>query len=163
MLGLKAAHEAARVHHACQRRGHRVAARCARAAIGDAGRWIPQQQFARRVCVNCPHRQFEHDVRRPHAANCADHLDRDVKDSHLPGQLAPKRECNRDSRIEMRARNRTKRQDEDGEYRAGRNRVAQERNRAVALRQLERHYAGADHGREQKGRSESLARNPLRE
>ena len=56
----------------------------------------------------------------------------------------------------MRARQRTEYQDQHHQHRAGRQRVAQQRQRDVTARELLRHDAGADHGGEQERRAEPL-------
>ena len=63
----------------------------------------------------------------------------------------------------MCARDRTERQDQDGQDRAGRKGVAKQRERAVAARQLGGHDAGADHRRQQKGGAQALGDDALRE
>ena len=64
--------------------------------------------------------------------------------------------------VEVRARKRTEYQDQDGEDRAGRERVAQERKRGVAGEFL-RHDAGADDRCEQKGGPQPFAKRALSE
>ena len=54
----------------------------------------------------------------------------------------------------MRAGHRTEYQDQHDQHRAGRQRVAEQRERLISARQLLRHDARADHGREQKRRAE---------
>ena len=56
----------------------------------------------------------------------------------------------------MRARERAEDQDQHHQDRAGRQRVAQQRERDVTARELLRHDAGADHGREQERGAERL-------
>src|SRR5271157_4125591 len=56
----------------------------------------------------------------PHTNHGADDLRHDVRSHFGPRQLAAQRKGYADCRIEMRARERTERQDEDGENRPGR-------------------------------------------
>jgi hypothetical protein len=56
----------------------------------------------------------------------------------------------------------TEHQDQHGEDRAGRDRVAEQRERVVTARKLLRHDAGADHGRQQECSSEPLRKDTLR-
>ena len=56
----------------------------------------------------------------------------------------------------MRARDRTEDQDQHHQDGAGRQRVAEQRERDVSAREPLRHDAGADDGREQEGRAERL-------
>jgi hypothetical protein len=62
----------------------------------------------------------------------------------------------------VRARKRAEYQDQDGEDRAGRQRIAKERKCGIGREPL-RHDAGAHDGREQKCRPQPFAKRALRQ
>ena len=103
-----------------------------------------------------PDRQFEHQVRDPHADDPTDNLCGDVRPRIRPPQLAAEREREAHRRVEMRARERAERENENGEDRAGRQRVAQQRQRVVTAGKALRHDAGADDRGEQEGGAQTL-------
>jgi hypothetical protein len=76
--------------------------------------------------------------------------------------LAAQGEPNRYGRVEMRTGKGAEYQDQDSKDRAGRQRIAEQRKRVIA-RELLRHDAGADHGREQKCRPQPFAKCALRQ
>ena len=102
-------------------------------------------------------------MRGPHTGDPAEHLRADIDGCDARRQFAAQRESNADGRIKMGAGYRAERQNEHGQDRAGRKRVAQQRERAVTARELCRHDARADDAREQKGRSQALGNAPLRQ
>src|SRR5262249_39791509 len=94
--------------------------------------------------------------------DASEYLRHDVNRGGRPWQLATQGEGNTYRRVEVRARERAEDQDQDGEDRAGRQRIAQERDGVVA-REVSRHDAGADDGREQKGGPQRFAKRALSE
>ena len=97
------------------------------------------------------------DVRGQHADDAADDLRGDVdgRDAR-PGSSPAQCEGHADGRIEVRARHRAERQDQHGENRAGRQRVAEQRERAISARELRGHDPRADDGREQERGAQAL-------
>src|SRR5262249_45710793 len=93
----------------------------------------------------------------------AEYLRHDVNRGRRPCHLAAQGEGKTYRRVEVRARKRAEYQDQDGEDRAGRKRIAQERKRVVTARELLRHDAGADDRREQKGGPQPFAECALSE
>ena len=101
-------------------------------------------------------------MRSPHAHEGAGELCRDVKGCILPRQHTPEREGKRDCRIEVSPRDRPENQDQHRQHGAGRNRVAQERQRIVPACELGRHDARPDHGGQEKRRAQPLGEDALR-
>src|SRR5262249_56313322 len=98
----------------------------------------------------------------PHADETTEHLGRDENRGRRPWQLAAQGEGETYRRVEVRARKRAEYQDQHGEDRAGRERIAQERKRVVACESL-RHDAGADDRCKQKGGPQPFAECALSE
>ena len=83
-------------------------------------------------------------MRCPYASNGPDDLRGDISGCHRPRQFASQCEGDAHGRIEMRAGERAEDQDQHGQDRAGRYRVAQKRERDVSAGELLGHDAGAD-------------------
>src|SRR5262249_45901695 len=109
-----------------------------------------------------PHRQLEHEVRHPHADEAAEYLRDDVNRGRRPCHLAAQGEGKTYRRIEVRARKWAEYQDQHGEDRAGRERIAKERDCVVPC-EFSRHDAGADDRCEQKGGPQPFAKCALRQ
>src|SRR5262249_14911842 len=109
-----------------------------------------------------PHRQFEHEMRDPHADETAEHLGCDVNRCCPPCQLAAQGEGKTYRRVEVRAGERAEDEDQRRQNGAGRKRIAQER-KCVVPRESLRHDAGADDGREQKCGPQPFAKCALSE
>ena len=95
-------------------------------------------------------------MRRQDAGECADDLDGHVAGHIAPRQAALGRVGERDGWIEVRARDRPERQDEGDQRGARGERIRQQRDGDVPAGEALAHDAGADHGREQKGRAHRL-------
>ena len=91
------------------------------------------------------------------AGDAAGHLSDDIERRVARGEVAFEREDQRHRRVEMRAGNRAEDRDEHDQNRAGRQRVAEQGERHV-LRQVLRHDAGTDDGRDEKRGAERLRR-----
>ena len=124
-----------------ERHGRRRAARGSRrsSAAVRTSRPLPQT-IARCRCGlslrQLPDRQLEHHVRGQDAGDAA----RDLRRRHRPaasrhGSSPRSANAPLHRRIEMRAGHRAEYQDQDRQHRAGRDRIAQQRNCAVAARQ----------------------------
>ena len=102
-------------------------------------------------------------MRDPGSGDTAQDLTGDVENCDPPADRAFDRERDADRRVEMRARHRPKDQDEDGQHRAGRQRVAEQGERHVPAGQPLGHDAGADHRGEQQGGAERFGERALAE
>jgi hypothetical protein len=99
---------------------------------------------------------LEHDVRDGDADERARDLGEEVARHLTPRQAALARVREGHGGIEVRARDRTERQDQGYQPCARRDRVGQKRYRNVAARQLLAHDARTDDRREQERRAQSL-------
>ena len=79
-----------------------------------------------------------------------------------PRRVAARRKYKRYRRIEVRTRNRPENGDDHDEDRARRDRVAEKRNRLISTCESLGHDAGADDGRDQDSRAETLCQKALR-
>ena len=96
--------------------------------------------------------------RSQHPGTRAGELGRDIGRRHPPADLAPEREDQGHRRIEVRARERPEDGDQHHQRRAGRQRVAQQRDGVVPARQPLAHDPGADHDGQQQRRPQRLRR-----
>jgi hypothetical protein len=100
-------------------------------------------------------------VCKPHAGDAARELRGDIEGGILPRQQAATCEGKTYSRIEMGAGQRPEHHDQSSQHSACRNRVAQECQRIVSVREPRGHDAGTDHGREQKCCAQPFRENTL--
>ena len=107
-------------------------------------------------------RLAEHRMREPGAGEPAGDLGEDVSERIGGAELALQDEAEGHRRIEMRARDRPKDQDQDHQDRAGRQRVAEQRKREIAAGQALGHDPGAHHRGEQERRAERFRDQPAR-
>src|SRR5262249_32330691 len=84
-----------------------------------------------------------------------------VKTGRRPWQFASNSKGERHGRIEVRTRNRAEDENQHDEDRAGRDGVAEQRQRDVTARELLRHDSRADHGGQQERRAEPFGGKPL--
>ena len=101
-------------------------------------------------------------MRDPHTEDRASDLASDVHRHVAPRQIAAQSKRGADGGIEVRAGDRAEEQDEYGQDRAGRQRVAKKRQGVVSAGEPEGHDPGAHHGREQDRRTYALCRGAPR-
>ena len=107
------------------------------------------------------HRQGKHEMRRDHPGDAADDLRGQIGGEIAERQLPVQPEHQRDGRIEMRAGDRPKDGDQGNQHGAGRQGVAEQRQRHI-MRQRFGHDAGTDHCCDQKTGAKGFGNNPAR-
>ena len=137
----------------------RIVATSPKVATASASHWPPP---LRTEVARSTERQPEHGVGEQAAGDAAGDLGGDVAGRRPRRELPVQGEDEADRRIEMRARDRPERRDEDGEDRAGGDRVAEEREGGVVGERVG-HDAGAHHRGDERPGAEGFGREAARE